>query len=64
MEDHAMMHPAGPMVCVVGCGHWGQNLIRNFAEIGHLGGFCDDNALRLNETAGRSRRWQARCGRG
>lgn len=28
-------------VVVVGCGHWGKNLIRNFAEIGGLYGVCD-----------------------
>ena len=26
-------------VAVVGCGHWGKNLIRNFAELGVLNMF-------------------------
>lgn len=33
-------------VGVVGCGHWGKNLIRNFAELGALGAVSDaDEAL-------------------
>ena len=37
-------------VCVVGCGHWGKNLIRSFSEIGRLYGICDldqDKAVRM-----------------
>lgn len=30
-------------VAVVGCGHWGKNLIRNFAELGVLAAVCDPN---------------------
>lgn len=30
-------------IAVVGCGHWGKNLVRNFAELGALGGVCDPN---------------------
>jgi UDP-2-acetamido-3-amino-2,3-dideoxy-glucuronate N-acetyltransferase len=30
-----------PNVGVVGCGYWGKNLIRNFAELGALRGVCD-----------------------
>src|SRR5205085_12683791 len=30
-------------ICVVGCGHWGKNLIRNFHRLGHLGAICDAN---------------------
>jgi UDP-2-acetamido-3-amino-2,3-dideoxy-glucuronate N-acetyltransferase len=36
-----------PSVCVVGCGHWGKNLIRNFFELGALYGFCDSDPARL-----------------
>lgn len=30
-------------ICVVGCGYWGKNLIRNFAELGHLSAICDSD---------------------
>lgn len=30
-----------PCIVVVGCGHWGKNLVRNFSEIGVLAGVCD-----------------------
>ena len=32
---------AGVRICVVGCGHWGKNLLRNFDQIGCLHGFFD-----------------------
>ena len=38
-------------VAVVGCGHWGKNLIRNFAELGVLKYVCDSNPLTANEIA-------------
>tara|TARA_B100000401_G_scaffold438443_1_gene387181 strand:+ start:1059 stop:2024 length:966 start_codon:yes stop_codon:yes gene_type:complete len=28
-------------IAVVGCGHWGKNLVRNFAELGSLKAICD-----------------------
>ena len=28
-------------IAVVGCGHWGKNLVRNFAELGFLAAVCD-----------------------
>ena len=31
-------------IAVVGCGHWGKNLVRNFAELGALTAVCDPNA--------------------
>lgn len=31
-------------VAVIGCGHWGKNLVRNFAELGALGAIADPNA--------------------
>ena len=31
-------------IAVVGCGHWGKNLVRNFAEIGSLYSVCDPNS--------------------
>ena len=30
-------------IAVVGCGHWGKNLVRNFAELGALSAVCDPN---------------------
>ena len=31
-------------VAVIGCGHWGKNLVRNFAELGALAAVVDPNA--------------------
>ena len=36
-------------IAVIGCGHWGKNLVRNFAEQGALAAVCDPNEL-LAET--------------
>ena len=30
-------------VAVIGCGHWGRHLIRNFAQLGALQYVCDKN---------------------
>ena len=30
-------------IAVVGCGHWGKNLVRNFAKLGALVAVCDPN---------------------
>ena len=30
-------------IAVIGCGHWGKNLVRNFAELGTLAAVCDPN---------------------
>lgn len=30
-------------IAVVGCGHWGKNLVRNFAELDALSSVCDPN---------------------
>ncbi|MEN8237073.1 MAG: Gfo/Idh/MocA family oxidoreductase [Pseudomonadota bacterium] len=32
-----------PQIAVIGCGHWGKNLVRNFAELGALTAVCDHN---------------------
>ncbi len=34
-------------VAVIGSGYWGRNLVRNYAELGALGGVCDTNAQTL-----------------
>lgn len=39
-------------IAVVGCGHWGKNLVRNFSELGSLYSICDPNpelALRFSD---------------
>jgi len=36
-------------ICVVGCGNWGKNLVRNFAALGHLYGICESDPVRLAE---------------
>ena len=38
-------------IAVVGCGYWGKNLVRNFAELGALHTMCDANAGLLAELA-------------
>jgi len=30
-------------IAVVGCGHWGKNLVRNFSKLGVLASVCDPN---------------------
>jgi len=36
-------------VAVIGCGHWGKNLVRNFALLGALGAVCDRDEAILNK---------------
>jgi UDP-2-acetamido-3-amino-2,3-dideoxy-glucuronate N-acetyltransferase len=36
-------------IAIAGCGYWGKNIIRNFAELGALHTICDVNADALNE---------------
>ncbi len=38
-------------VAVIGCGYWGKNLVRNFAELGVLSIVCDANEMLAKETA-------------
>lgn len=33
-----------PRIAVMGCGHWGKNLVRNFAELGYLAAVVDPNS--------------------
>lgn len=40
-------------ISVIGCGYWGKNLVRNFAELGALYSVCDAN-LDLAEKASKS----------
>ena len=42
-------------VAVIGCGYWGKNLVRNFAELGALAAICDPDratAAQLSERFG------------
>jgi UDP-2-acetamido-3-amino-2,3-dideoxy-glucuronate N-acetyltransferase len=43
-----------PRVAVVGCGYWGKNLVRNFAELGALAGICDPDRASAERLAGAS----------
>ena len=36
-------------IAVIGCGYWGKNLVRNFAELGALHTICDVDAQKLDE---------------
>ncbi len=38
-----------PRVGLVGCGYWGRNLVRNFAELGSLAAVCDVDRSRVEE---------------
>jgi len=39
------MNPGGHVnICVVGCGHWGKNLVRSFAKLNSLYSICESNA--------------------
>lgn len=38
-----------PKVAVIGCGNWGKNLVRNYANIGALSVVCDSDARRLED---------------
>ncbi len=45
--------PRPPRVAVIGCGYWGKNLVRNFAELGALDALVDPHAERVAELIGR-----------
>ncbi len=52
---HKHMAQAQPSVAVVGCGYWGKNIVRNFAELGELRAVCDPfpgNAEAMAKTFG------------
>ena len=38
-------------IAVVGCGYWGKNLVRNFAQLGSLSVICDANPVALKAQA-------------
>ena len=41
-------HAKPPNIAVVGAGHWGQNLVRNYHNLGSLKLICDKNEIVLN----------------
>lgn len=40
-------------ICVVGTGYWGKNLVRNFDQLGRLGGLYDSNRAAAEEVGKR-----------
>jgi len=38
-------------IAVVGCGYWGKNLVRNFAQLGSLSWICDQDEAALKKHA-------------
>ena len=40
-----------PKITVIGCGHWGKNIVRNLAALGALGAVADQNPARATELA-------------
>jgi len=40
-----------PKISVIGCGYWGKNLVRNFAELGALYSVCDANQELVKQAA-------------
>lgn len=40
-----------PKVAVIGCGNWGKNLVRNYAQQGALGVVCDADTKRLEHVS-------------
>ncbi len=44
-----MPDSVSPLVAVAGCGHWGRNLVRNFAELGALAAVVDAQSDRAAE---------------
>jgi len=46
-----MNSDAKPQVGVIGCGYWGKNLVRNFAELGSLAAVCDVDVERAQTLA-------------
>jgi len=38
-------------ISVIGCGHWGKNLVRNFSDLGALSSVCDPNTEIANKYA-------------
>src|SRR3954469_23232549 len=44
--------PSSTRVAVIGCGYWGKNLVRNFAELGALEAIVDVDAETVKSLTG------------
>ena len=55
--------PSAPLVAVAGCGYWGRNLVRSFAELGALAAVIGAQSDRTAES-GAVQRNESRIGRG
>ncbi|HKM67288.1 MAG TPA: Gfo/Idh/MocA family oxidoreductase [Candidatus Acidoferrum sp.] len=44
-----MGEPRIPKIAVIGCGYWGQNLVRDFAGLGALAAVCDADSQKLEK---------------
>ena len=42
-----------PRVAAIGCGYWGENFVRNFAELGALAALCDPDRKAARQLAER-----------
>lgn len=51
MFERTSSSETGVRICVTGCGHWGKNLARNFATLGHLHAICESDSARLESFA-------------
>lgn len=51
-------HRSNVNVCVVGGGHWGKNLIRNFQGLGNLHSVCETDLVRLESY---QKQYSVRC---
>jgi len=49
MMDVIKREPSPPRIAVIGCGKWGKNLVRNFAELGALVAVCDKETPKAQE---------------
>jgi predicted dehydrogenase/acetyltransferase-like isoleucine patch superfamily enzyme len=43
--------PSSAQVAVIGCGHWGKNLVRNFAELGAIAAVSDSEPVTVRKHA-------------
>lgn len=40
-----------PKIAVIGCGYWGRNIVRNYAELGALAAICDSDLAQASAQA-------------
>jgi UDP-2-acetamido-3-amino-2,3-dideoxy-glucuronate N-acetyltransferase len=51
LKSDATQNKASERIAVVGCGYWGKNLVRNFAQLRALRVICDSNEKALRAQA-------------